>query len=113
MTSLRTREIMGWSDEGHSKDWMKSAICKNEPIEIFFGTDHRLAIQMCKRCPVARDCLDYTLRYESKVRWRSGTSGGLTPEQRGDLYNWDDVDSRHPTKHPINKRRKVDRIEYV
>jgi WhiB family redox-sensing transcriptional regulator len=62
---------------------MDAAECQGSRID--FVSDNPLetylAQQVCRRCPVAADCLDYALtRREMRGVW-----GGLTDEQRRHL----------------------------
>lgn len=44
------------------------------------------ATNICRRCPVRNECLEYALRHESGA-YRWGIYGGLSPEQRRRLAN--------------------------
>lgn len=64
--------------------WMDDAACVDENPETFFPptgqTGHR-ARQICKRCPVATQCLTFAIETEDgSPGW--GIYGGTTPEQR-------------------------------
>lgn len=77
------------------KRWQDDAACRSLPSEWWIEAptpeDHRLdwdkavtAIEICNRCPVQAECLQFALDFEAqmKPRERWGISGGLTPVQR-------------------------------
>jgi len=60
--------------------WMKLAACRGEPISTFFierGDNHGYdrARELCARCEVIAECLDYALADREDVGWFAGTSG--------------------------------------
>lgn len=70
-------------------DWQQHATCKGEPLELFFGPDHRegedqrkeresRAKMFCSGCPVQIQCLDYSIAQPEKY----GTWGGLNEDER-------------------------------
>jgi WhiB family redox-sensing transcriptional regulator len=71
--------------------WVKEAICKGQ-TEIFFpneeeargkaGMLYRIAKQICKDCPVRKECLEYSISEQIFF----GVFGGKTPNERKDLY---------------------------
>ncbi|MSS84520.1 WhiB family transcriptional regulator [Actinomycetaceae bacterium WB03_NA08] len=75
-------------------EWTTSALCAQVDAELFFPPDgmrgekleqwEHDARQVCRECPVRRECLDEAMRHEhGKGRaYRHGMWGGLTPEQR-------------------------------
>ncbi len=70
-------------------DWQKSALCRGADNEIFFPinmkpTRFNEAIEICLRCAVKDQCLNFALSFdEQDDKW--GVYGGLTPNQRGRL----------------------------
>ena len=77
-------------------DFMDHALCAaselsptawtDRPDEAQWGgtDDHKAAIRICKRCPVANQCLEYIMTLEAN-EGRSGRSGiyaATTPQQR-------------------------------
>ena len=57
------------------------ALCADPTVEPdwwFDDTDHRLAVSICERCPIAVTCLQYALDNNEP----HGVWGGLTPDQR-------------------------------
>jgi WhiB family redox-sensing transcriptional regulator len=63
--------------------WPERAACRGRG-NLFFATDQtsqRIALAVCRRCPVRPDCLADALATEAPER-RYGIVGGLTPEQR-------------------------------
>jgi WhiB family transcriptional regulator, redox-sensing transcriptional regulator len=64
--------------------WVERAVCASTDPEIFFppkGDPGTQARQVCGRCPVSSDCLDYALQ----TREESGIWGGLDPVERKNL----------------------------
>jgi len=63
--------------------WVPKASCAGEPLGDFFVEAGRVAsprvLNMCKQCPVRRECLtdSYTNEHAS-----GGYRGGLSPSQR-------------------------------
>jgi hypothetical protein len=71
-------------------DWRARAECAGRDTDIFYGADgtrgrpvarsyEQRAKAICRRCPVARECLAYAIR--TNEPW--GIWGGLTPDERG------------------------------
>lgn len=61
-------------------EWMEEAHCKDDHI-LWFSTDKMemaLAKELCGRCPVQEECLEYAL---DKSIWL-GVFGGLDPDER-------------------------------
>lgn len=62
--------------------------CQNYP-DMFFpdpanrSVDGRLAKNMCRECPIIRQCAEYGMKNEEFGIW-----GGLTPEDRRRLRGW-------------------------
>lgn len=62
-------------------EWTQRARCRGLDPEQFFVRslqDARSAIQVCQRCPVRQECLDYAVDEDIEV----GVWGGLTERQR-------------------------------
>lgn len=66
------------SDEG--APWVSKALCRNtDPDSLFVqGAAQRKAAQMCRRCPVMRECGAEAL--DNRVEF--GVWGGMTERQR-------------------------------
>jgi hypothetical protein len=68
----------------HLGPWARQASCAGENPDIFFppktspGTEAR---EICQRCPVRQDCLDYAMRADI----RYGIWGGLDENERHSL----------------------------
>lgn len=68
-----------------AEDWRHRAACRDEDPELFFpvGTSGPVLRQItdakavCRRCPVAGECLEWALR-----RGEVGIWGGTTEEER-------------------------------
>lgn len=68
-----------------AEDWRHRAVCRNEDAELFFplGTSGPVLRQIaeakavCRRCPVAGECLEWAL-----IRGEVGIWGGTTEEER-------------------------------
>jgi len=68
--------------------WMRSAACRDEDPDLFFGPDteragdrlrrERQASAVCSRCPVRAECLRYALARPEK----HGFWGGMPEEER-------------------------------
>lgn len=68
--------------------WQELAECRSEDMILFFGPDHepraereireRQAKQVCMRCPVRGECLDYAVSRPEKY----GLYGGLNEDER-------------------------------
>ncbi|HZR48714.1 MAG TPA: WhiB family transcriptional regulator [Streptosporangiaceae bacterium] len=64
--------------------WAQHAVCADTDSEIFFpahddpGTE---AKQICRRCPVRRECLAFAITNDE----RFGIWGGLDPDERRNL----------------------------
>jgi WhiB family redox-sensing transcriptional regulator len=70
------------------KTWMESAACRGQDPTLFFGPEgerqperelrERGAKKVCKRCPVAAECLDAAVEHNEQV----GVWGGLGEDER-------------------------------
>lgn len=85
---VRTKEVMSMVSAGGSgrawERWAACAMTTGAERERFFptrGEDPRDAIELCRVCPVASQCLAYALVTDE--RW--GVWGGLTTTQRDRL----------------------------
>lgn len=61
------------------RDWAQHAACVDADPEWFFAdqpADQARALEYCRRCPVAVECLQEGVRSRSDGIW-----GGLTPQQ--------------------------------
>ncbi len=69
--------------------WRTRAICRDTDPDLFFpvGTTGQalvqiaMAKQVCRECPVSKDCLDYAL----ETNQDAGIWGGLDEEERRDI----------------------------
>lgn len=59
-------------------DWMGDASCRNLDREAWFSTHYADAVEVCSRCPVRVDCLDYALDVEATGVTLHGVWGGVT-----------------------------------
>lgn len=61
--------------------WKAEAICRSQDTSIFFSTPKSdstiIALSICKRCPVRKQCFYEALQYGYDGIW-----GGSTPDQR-------------------------------
>lgn len=67
----------------HPADWHHGAACATHEPELWWADSDRpraqaVAIDICRACPVQRDCLEHALA----VPEREGIWGGLLPYQR-------------------------------
>lgn len=63
-----------------SQAWRADAVCRQVDHELFFpehGQHAGNALKVCRRCPVAKQCLDYALD-----NLHDGIWGGLIPLDR-------------------------------
>lgn len=61
--------------------WMTDAMCRNEPVAVFFaghGEKSQLAYELCSRCEVRRECLEYAI--DEGIAF--GIWGGASPAAR-------------------------------
>ena len=69
-----------------SLQWMNDALCTQVGSDVFFpenGENQQQAIQVCRRCPVQLDCLEYALNLDESGVWNVlGIWGGLTVKER-------------------------------
>lgn len=73
---------------GHRWEWQRDGLCRNVGTVMFFGAEtedppvraRRIdqAKRLCRRCPVATECLDHALTHAE----RHGIWGGLTTRER-------------------------------
>jgi len=62
-------------------DWTAKAACRSEPLRLFFpevGMNPDHAIEVCGRCPVRAECLEFALN----TGQQHGVWGGLTAYER-------------------------------
>lgn len=87
--SARWRDIPTRPLVREALDWQQYAVCRNEPLELFFGPDRHegesqrkeresRAKMFCSGCPVRTECLDYSITQPEKY----GTWGGLNENER-------------------------------
>lgn len=67
--------------------WEEDALCAQVGGQLFFPEAHEeisSAREVCRRCPVTRECLDLALEMErgSSRALRFGVWGGKSPRQR-------------------------------
>ncbi len=61
--------------------WHRDAACAGEPVGIFLpglGERNTAAMELCGRCPVRRDCLDWAIAEQIN----HGVYGGMSPAAR-------------------------------
>lgn len=83
---------MSGMDVSRPLDWTADALCTQYPAELWFpetkGQNAREAKSVCAQCPVAAQCLDLALAYESGAAGTDtsyaaqGIWGGLSPRER-------------------------------
>jgi WhiB family redox-sensing transcriptional regulator len=78
MTSAEAAAAVGRQDA----DWRQLANCTSYDDALFYDSYGRdgiaLAKKICRRCPVARECLTYALEHREPY----GIWGGTTPKER-------------------------------
>lgn len=71
-------------------EWQKDALCQDYEPETFFpersNKTGSLARQICNKCPVKQECLDWTLEIEKGAGGRHGFFGGTSPKERYEKY---------------------------
>jgi WhiB family redox-sensing transcriptional regulator len=73
-----------------NQEWMRRAACVDEDPELFFPVGHTgpalrdqaVAKEICGRCSVTSQCLDYALRSEQT----NGVWGGAGEDERAPLH---------------------------
>ena len=72
-----------------SLEWMDDALCAEVGTEIFFpdrGGNPARALDVCRRCEVRRECLDYVMELEAGTpHGVMGIWGGTTGTQRAKM----------------------------
>ena len=66
---------------GEEQPWVGRAACRGADPALFFpgpDDDPSEALELCGRCPVRQDCLEYAL----EARERYGIWGGMTERER-------------------------------
>lgn len=61
--------------------WSEDAACSGVDIDIFFSSDdgeQKQALEMCRACPVQRECLQYAIQQREMY----GIWGGMTESER-------------------------------
>jgi WhiB family redox-sensing transcriptional regulator len=86
---------------GETRDWRDRAACRSEDPELFFSDSARgpryaadvaAATQVCRRCPVVTDCLQWALA----TRLEFGVAGGMGEDERRALTR-----PRHHVPDPV------------
>lgn len=71
---------------GHStRNWVAGAACAQTDPELFFpenGKSSAMAKQVCQRCPVTADCLEFALNSPIRIE---GVWGATTVRERREL----------------------------
>jgi len=75
-------------------NFRERAACLGVNTELFFpppgnrggSRDYKEAIQICKGCPVTRDCLETALSWGSGSQ--AGVFGGLAPQNRRNIISY-------------------------
>jgi WhiB family redox-sensing transcriptional regulator len=90
MTTMTPPTGHATSPAAPSDAWMQHGLCRQVDAQIFFPEGRggsivvqtRQAKQVCNRCPVRLLCLDWAV----ETRQHFGVWGGLSEEERGDLW---------------------------
>lgn len=73
---------MDYTPESGDLEWLADAACRDMNVDDFFVEAGRTidtsVLDVCRRCPVRRDCLDYAYDRD----FTSGYFGGMSPGQR-------------------------------
>lgn len=67
--------------QGPDESWAHQGLCVGQDPEIWFPkneADEPVAVRVCVRCPVKRECAEYALR----IKEAHGVWGGLTEQDR-------------------------------
>lgn len=73
-------------DDGDGGIYATSSACR-DMTDIFFSNDQhdvRLALAVCKTCPILEECRERALSSEPRYGYH-GTEGGMTWQQRKDI----------------------------
>lgn len=65
-------------------DWHEHAACRGAAVDLFFPDEphFRSAKEVCARCEVREECLDFALRNGEQF----GVWGGLAPQERRNRF---------------------------
>ena len=84
--------------------WVDDAECRGQPLEWWFPLEFnkqaaniKTAKEICGRCSVRKNCLEYAMSYPQTYLSLPGIWGGLTEAERRQLDSdryWADVDAR-------------------
>ena len=79
--------------------WQDRAACQGQDTRLWIpdnGVTFTAAQKICAGCPVRVECLEYALAVEAKRRCdRHGIWGGLTPDERRQLWLCRNGQCRH------------------
>lgn len=70
--------------------WRSQAACADKPVDLFFpgqGQSSKPAKDICRGCPVQRECLKFAYANE-EPGCRHGVYGGLTGTERSLRREW-------------------------
>lgn len=68
--------------------WMREAACKDKPTELFFEhTNLRAALEICSRCKVKDECLQWRIDTLGPLDDDYGVWGGTRPSERFRIRN--------------------------
>lgn len=101
-----------------SSDWLDEAACSVFELDtnLFFerqsGRVRAAVQQICRECPVRKQCLEHALTYEvrSPRPPQYGIFGGLTPTERRELWQERRDIMKDLEKGPANSRKKSKKI---
>lgn len=84
-------------------DWVIWAACRAVDPDLMYPDRQEVgqtaaARAVCTRCPVRAQCLEYVMATESQVN-RHGVWGGLTPDQRRELFAASGMARPQPIQH--------------
>lgn len=68
-------------------DWLDRAACRGRPTDWWYPGQgdrftQRVAVMVCRGCPVRAECLAEALAAEASATYQFGIRGGLTAEAR-------------------------------
>lgn len=77
-------------------DWWSDAACGRSDTSIFFGSGNRpsnvtRARELCRSCPVLKDCLNHALTHPEEYGVWAGTSVLDRASMREQMANGDDI----------------------
>lgn len=89
--------------------WQERALCRQVDPDLFTPADadantaYRRARLICRRCPVAAECLSWAMDNHE----RSGMWGGMTPHERTALRHGRLVDAAPPSPKDVERDARL------